>query len=822
MGSSQSRQDDAPNPNYPAHQYALNTPPYFPHSQHPPRSPSRSSNNLNSFAFPHPQNDGHQPSLAFPFFRSSSPSPSPAHSPANSLSQLKDSDLNTVIDFGSLAPSGLYHANQDWEVRAVRKLILDRRMAPFYKGLNDPEDWMEAESTTSDRPSTPASFMSSSPSLAHSPLKAPPSPALSTVELPMHTDSDAAPSTSDPPQPHSPAPSRPAHLTHRHTPSTSSTASTSSLASLGLPSRPQPAHPAVHLEDPTFSTSMSNSTSPSLHPPAPATPPPNLSASLPSHAFRPPRAASPSPSLTSLSPSSAGPWAGSGTGIGSAAGGAAPQGRHRAYSSFSGLSHSAREARDRDRDRDRDRERDHHHHHHLPVVSNPRTVSREDLFASPIECPICFLYYPRNINRARCCGQPICTECFVQIKRDGTSGEIASCPFCVEPDFGITYNHPDTPEFRREARLPPLPSSPVPARATSPIPSGPGILDTPDDEHKSVAEPGPMRRRVSVPAKDPRVVSADDLRPEWSRRMVQLVAARAAAASGVPGSGQGGRRTGFGALAALGRGREVDPDRLSSAATAAAALLEGAIPRRSPSPSLLFRRQHRHTPSTGSASSAEDGGAHQARRRRGWFTGVGEATLAVSAVRTMGADLEELMLLEAVRRSLLDSEPQASGQTAASSSSSVSSVPTSAAPTASVSSSVHPLPSLDEPALEDGASRPPLAVPALVVSTHGERRSGDLGERTPTGSPGRTGAGGFGLIMTPIVDGAVQVVEEVGGEAGPGVRVRSESQATAKGDSVGLAGVTVLGGGTGTVEVIVNKEAEAQGDVMEVAQAARG
>ncbi|ORX72602.1 hypothetical protein DL89DRAFT_79966 [Linderina pennispora] len=34
-----------------------------------------------------------------------------------------------------------------------------------------------------------------------------------------------------------------------------------------------------------------------------------------------------------------------------------------------------------------------------------------------IECPICFLYYPQNINYTRCCHKPVCTECFVQIKR---------------------------------------------------------------------------------------------------------------------------------------------------------------------------------------------------------------------------------------------------------------------------------------------------------------------------------------------------------------------------------------------------------------------
>jgi hypothetical protein len=40
-----------------------------------------------------------------------------------------------------------------------------------------------------------------------------------------------------------------------------------------------------------------------------------------------------------------------------------------------------------------------------------------NLYKDASECPICFLYYPPYLNRTRCCDQPICSECFVQIKR---------------------------------------------------------------------------------------------------------------------------------------------------------------------------------------------------------------------------------------------------------------------------------------------------------------------------------------------------------------------------------------------------------------------
>ncbi|KAJ2523062.1 SNF1-interacting protein [Coemansia sp. RSA 1939] len=64
-----------------------------------------------------------------------------------------------------------------------------------------------------------------------------------------------------------------------------------------------------------------------------------------------------------------------------------------------------------------------------------------------IECPICFLYYPKNINYTRCCHKPLCTECFVQIKRKIEDDHIepTHCPYCVEPNLGIVYYPPTLP-----------------------------------------------------------------------------------------------------------------------------------------------------------------------------------------------------------------------------------------------------------------------------------------------------------------------------------------------------------------------------------------
>ena len=94
-------------------------------------------------------------------------------------------------------------------------------------------------------------------------------------------------------------------------------------------------------------------------------------------------------------------------------------------------------------------------------------------YLGAVECPICFLVcpgrspptssadvqnYPSNINTSRCCQQPICSECFVQIKRSEATlthleSEPACCPFCVETDFGVIYERPTLPMSQVSAGL---------------------------------------------------------------------------------------------------------------------------------------------------------------------------------------------------------------------------------------------------------------------------------------------------------------------------------------------------------------------------------
>lgn len=171
------------------------------------------------------------------------------------------------------------------------------------------------------------------------------------------------------------------------------------------------------------------------------------------------------------------------------------------------------------------------------------------LYKSSIECPICFVYYPDNLNLSRCCLQPICTECFVQIKRadphpphEETDDELphtlisepANCPYCAMTDFGVIfeksfnfttgidgiypadYKRPDKNE-NEEAVLSSSPST---------IESNP--IKTPR-----------KHRRSSIPANSPKVVTIDQIRPDWETKLANAkskLARKAAAASAIHAS----------------------------------------------------------------------------------------------------------------------------------------------------------------------------------------------------------------------------------------------------------------------------------------------
>ncbi|CAG8562058.1 5502_t:CDS:2 [Ambispora gerdemannii] len=201
------------------------------------------------------------------------------------------------------------------------------------------------------------------------------------------------------------------------------------------------------------------------------------------------------------------------------------------------------------------------------------------LYKGAVECPICFLYYPRNINHSRCCDKPICTECFVQIKRPeagslGANNSPAVCPFCVEPNFGVCYT---PPSFSAGLNATEAGTSAFSSTQNS----SKSLLSAPSTNTPNLQDP--KIRRKSISHKNSDVVTSG--KPDWATR-----------ASIQPTRGQQGSRR-------------------SSAST----------PNSTPSRRLTVR------------SAAEYGGY-------------------LAAMRSMGTDLEELMIMEAIRLSILEQE----------------------------------------------------------------------------------------------------------------------------------------------------------------------
>ncbi|KAJ0410635.1 hypothetical protein ATCC90586_009116 [Pythium insidiosum] len=67
----------------------------------------------------------------------------------------------------------------------------------------------------------------------------------------------------------------------------------------------------------------------------------------------------------------------------------------------------------------------------------PGREAKESCFTQ--ECPICFMYYPGNLNQAACCNNAICTECYLQLRPPKLS---VCCPFCNRNDFAVKYAAP--------------------------------------------------------------------------------------------------------------------------------------------------------------------------------------------------------------------------------------------------------------------------------------------------------------------------------------------------------------------------------------------
>lgn len=283
------------------------------------------------------------------------------------------------------------------------------------------------------------------------------------------------------------------------------------------------------------------------------------------------------------------------------------------------------------------------------------------LYKDSSECPICFLYYPPYLNRTRCCDQPICSECFVQIKRpdphppehgepdanaptpaegeraESTEGQLVSepsaCPFCVQPEFGVTYT---PPHFRRGLTYAADPSARPSPNITSPVSSTSSLSSA------NLAPVVGRRRATSLSATDPAVVTTDKVRPDWAQKLANArahAARRSAAATALhtaaylmnsSNSGSDSRGLGLGRRG-LRRATHGDAGRTGSPALNALAFLSERPDRTPP------RAPAQDT------DSAEEGSGSIAPPRD-------------ASRRTRIDDLEEMMMMEAIRLSLASEE----------------------------------------------------------------------------------------------------------------------------------------------------------------------
>lgn len=113
------------------------------------------------------------------------------------------------------------------------------------------------------------------------------------------------------------------------------------------------------------------------------------------------------------------------------------------------------------------------------------------LYKSPLECPICFLFYPRNINYSACCDEPICTECLIQIKSIEGSSTPPSCPYCAHENFSVLYSSLENPFFGTEDTPTPIDSRPSLHKKATPV-----AIDSIRPEHLR-PQPAPETQRGS-------------------------------------------------------------------------------------------------------------------------------------------------------------------------------------------------------------------------------------------------------------------------------------------------------------------------------------
>ncbi|KAG9233875.1 hypothetical protein BJ875DRAFT_31110 [Amylocarpus encephaloides] len=269
------------------------------------------------------------------------------------------------------------------------------------------------------------------------------------------------------------------------------------------------------------------------------------------------------------------------------------------------------------------------------------------LYKDAAECPICFLYYPPYLNKTRCCDQPICSECFVQIKRpdphppehehndpsnpnptppveppadaEQLVSEPSTCPYCQAPEFGVTF---EAPPFRRGLSYANL------GHGLSSLSSAMSSSSSLNSTASPAVVPNTHKRRTtSISATAPTVITTDRIRPDWATKLSSArshLARRSAAATALHtaaylmNGNTENRGFSFGGRSRFGRHRNENSPSTSGAAT----------------PSPVTGNEPRSVADQASPLRREASGGDSSRRR------------------TRLEDLEDMMMMEAIRMSL--------------------------------------------------------------------------------------------------------------------------------------------------------------------------
>ncbi|EPS43235.1 hypothetical protein H072_2727 [Dactylellina haptotyla CBS 200.50] len=315
-----------------------------------------------------------------------------------------------------------------------------------------------------------------------------------------------------------------------------------------------------------------------------------------------------------------------------------------------------------------------------PVETNipSRTVNNRPieavLYENASECPICFLYYPPHLNKTRCCDQPICSECFVQIKRadphvpehsppnsptpqpadqdrrahagDQLVSEPASCPFCKQPEFGVVF----TPLPWKRGLVYANQSHPYSVQQHSPL----SYNSTTSSTSSLPGTPNGTRRNKTYAVNAPEVITTDRIRPDWATKLAHAknqAARRAAAATALHtaaylmnnmnNQSSSSSSNPFSSRRILRRmnnsSSSITPNGGSGNATPAAAASTTSISMPEPQQQPQ-QQQHATTGAMPVPSGNPPSALHNALRR------------------ARMVDLEEMMLMEAIRLSLAEEE----------------------------------------------------------------------------------------------------------------------------------------------------------------------